>query len=147
VWGTVNLEQRIRALLRAPFVRFAMVGAAGFVVDETVLTIGHYLLGLDPYVARAVSIFVAMTFTWWGNRTFTFAAHAAGESVGAVAREWLAFVLANALGAAVNYAAYTLLVRFFPAPLSNPLLAAAIGVGVGMVFNFTLSKRFVFKAR
>jgi len=56
-------------------------------------------------------------------------------------------VLANALGAAVNYATFTLLVRFAPALLSNPLLATAIGVGVGLIFNFTLSKRFVFRAQ
>ncbi len=142
----MTLEQRLRALLRAPFVRFGLVGAAGFVVDETVLTIGHYLFGLDPYVARAISIFCAMTFTWWGNRSFTFAQHAARESAAAIAREWLKFVAANALGALVNYGSYTLLVRFFPAPLSNPLLATAIGVGIGLVFNFTLSKRFVFGA-
>lgn len=141
----MSLAQRIGAL--PPFVRFGMVGGAGFVVDEAVLTLCHYGLGLDPYGARAISILCAMTFTWWGNRTFTFAEHAARESGAAILREWFAFVLANALGALVNYATFTLLVRFCPAPLSNPLLAAAVGVGVGLVFNFTLSKRFVFKPR
>ena len=142
----MSLGDRIAALLRHPFIRFGMVGGAGFVVDEAVLTLFHYGLGLDAYVARAISILCAMTFTWWGNRTFTFAAHAANESTGAIAREWFKFVLANALGAVVNYASFTLLVRFAPAPLSNPLLATAIGVGIGLVFNFTLSKRFVFRA-
>ena len=65
---------------------------------------------------------------------------------GAVAREWLRFMLANGVGALVNYATYTLCVSFAPVPISNPLLATAVGVGVGLVFNFTLSKRFVFKA-
>jgi putative flippase GtrA len=143
----VSLAERIAALLRHPFIRFGMVGGAGFVVDEAVLTLGHYGLGLNPYAARVISILAAMTFTWWGNRTFTFAAHAANESAGAIAREWVKFVLANALGAVVNYVSFTLLVRYAPAPLSNPLLATAIGVGIGLVFNFTLSKRFVFRAR
>jgi putative flippase GtrA len=143
----VNLGQSLRALLRAPFVRFGLVGAAGFVVDETVLTVAHYLLGLGPYSARVVSIFCAMTFTWWGNRNLTFAEHAADGGFAAVAREWFKFVLANAVGALVNYGAYSLLVGFAPRPLGNPLLATAIGVGVGLVFNFTLSKRFVFQAR
>jgi putative flippase GtrA len=60
--------------------------------------------------------------------------------------QWLKFVLANAVGAAVNYGTYSVLVSFAPAPLGNPLLATAIGVGVGLIFNFTLSKRFVFRA-
>jgi putative flippase GtrA len=136
----------LRALAQSRFLRFGAVGAAGFVVDEAILSIGHYLLGLDPYAARGISILCAMTFTWWGNRTLTFAEHAA-EGTGAVLREWLKFMLANALGAVVNYATYTLCVRYAPAPLSNPLLATALGVGVGMVFNFTLSQRFVFRAK
>jgi putative flippase GtrA len=46
----------------------------------------------------------------------------------------------------VNYSTYSLLVSFAPFPLDNPLVATAAGVGVGLVFNFTLSKRFVFRA-
>ena len=86
-----------------------------------------------------------MTFTWWGNRTLTFAEHAARGSSSAILREWFKFILANALGAVVNYGTYTLLVALAPAPFNNPLLATAIGVAIGLVFNFTLSKRFVFK--
>lgn len=142
----MNLEQRLRALLRSQFLRFGAVGAAGFAVDLTVLWLMLHLIGLDPYSGRIVSIFCAMTFTWWGNRNLTFAEHAARGSIGEVAREWFAFVLANAVGALVNYATYSLFVGLAPAPLSNPLLATAIGVGVGLIFNFTLSKRFVFRA-
>lgn len=142
----MNLGQSFRALLRHPFIRFGMVGGAGFVVDEAVLTLLHYGFGVGPYVARAISILCAMTFTWWGNRSFTFSEHAAVGSAQAMAQEWLKFVLANALGAVVNYATFTLLVSVFPAPLNNPLLATAIGVAIGLIFNFTLSKRFVFRA-
>jgi putative flippase GtrA len=136
----------LKALTGSRFLRFGAVGAAGFVVDETVLSIGHYLLGLDPFVARGISIVCAMTFTWWGNRTLTFAEHAA-EGAGAILREWLKFMAANALGAVVNYATYTLCVRYAPFPLSNPLVAVIAGVAIGMVFNFTLSQRFVFRAK
>jgi putative flippase GtrA len=142
----VTPAQRLRALARSQFLRFGLVGGAGFVVDETVLAIFHYSIGLDRYSARAISIFCAMTFTWWGNRNLTFAEHAATGGVADVAREWFKFVLANALGAVVNYATYSLFVSFAPAPFSNPLLATAIGVGVGLIFNFTLSKRFVFRS-
>ena len=137
----MTFAERLRA---SRFLRFGIVGAAGFVVDETVLKL--MLFALNPYAARAVSIFCAMTFTWWGNRTLTFAEHAAKGSGSAILREWFKFILANALGAIVNYSTYTLLVALAPAPLNNPMLATAIGVAIGLVFNFTLSKRFVFKA-
>lgn len=129
--------------MRSRFLRFAIVGAGGFVVDECVLAAMHYGAGLDRYTARAISILCAMTFTWWGNRNLTFREHAAIG--GARLQEWFRFVLANALGAVINYGVYSALVSFAPAPANNPLLAAAAGVGVGLIFNFTLSKRFVFK--
>ena len=64
----------------------------------------------------------------------------------AVLREWLRFVGANGLGALVNYGTFAALLHFAPAPLDNPYLATAIGVGVGLIFNFTLSRSFVFRA-
>lgn len=133
------------ALIRAQFLRFTLVGAAGFVVDEGVLALMRNLAGLDPYTGRGISILAAMTFTWWGNRNLTFLAHAARGALAAL-REWLRFVAANSLGALINYATYAGLLRFAPAPLDNAYLATAIGVGVGLVFNFTLSKTLVFRA-
>lgn len=131
--------------VRKQFLRFALVGAAGFPVDEGVLALMHSVLGLDPLAARVISIMTAMTFTWWGNRTLTFRAEAATGSA-AIVREWLRFVGANGLGALINYGTFAALLRFAPAPLDNAYMATAIGVGVGLVFNFTLSRLYVFRA-
>jgi len=130
---------------RSQFLRFALVGAAGFLVDEGVLALMRNLFGLDPFAARAISILTAMTFTWWGNRALTFRAQAA-RGPAAVLREWLRFVAANGLGALINYGTFAALLRLAPAPLDNAYLATAIGVGVGLVFNFTLSRIYVFRA-
>lgn len=134
-----------RALLRAQFLRFAMVGAAGFVVDETVLGLLHNLAGLHATVAGALSIFCAMTFTWLGNRSFTFHAHAA-RGARAMAAEWLRFAAANSVGAIINYSTFLLLVNWAPSPASNPFLAKAAGVGAGMILNFLSARRLVFRA-
>ena len=141
----MTFARRLQDVVRSPYLRFGLVGGCGFIVDETILTILHYGLGTDRYSARAVSIFCAATFTWWGNRNLTFAEHATTGGPLAVAREWFKFMLANGAGAIVNYATYTLFVSFAPSPFSNPLLATALGVGIGLIFNFTLSKRFVFR--
>ena len=87
------------------------------------------LLHVDKFAARVVSILCAMTFTWWGNRTLTFAEHAAAGQAGVVA-ELLKFMAANSVGAVANYAAYSVLVAVAPWPLSNPNLAIAAGVAV-----------------
>lgn len=130
---------------RKQFLRFALVGTAGFFVDEGTLAVMRNIVGLGPFGGRAVSILTAMTFTWLGNRTLTFAAHAA-RGPAAMFREWLRFIGANSFGALVNYGVYAALVGFAPVPLDNAYLATAIGAAVGLLFNFTLSKTLVFRA-
>ena len=136
----------LRYLAGHPFVRFAAVGGAGYFVNLAALWLGTHQLGLNSYLAGALSIFVAMIFTWLGNRYFTFAARRARGSVRAVAREFVTFVGANLLGAVVNYAVYAALLRFAGEPFNDKYLAQACGVGAGLVFNFTLSRLLVFRA-
>ena len=131
-------------LLRHAFVRFAVIGACGYVVGATVLAVTTGPLKLDFAAGNAVSIFIAMAFTWQGNRYFTFRAQRARGLKGAL-QEWLKFMGANAVGALVNYLAALALVHYAAAPFSNKFVAQAIGVLVGLIFNFTLSKTLVFK--
>jgi len=133
-----------RRLSAVRFLRFAVVGAGGFIVDTGVLFLMHRGVGLDPYSARAISIFIAMNFTWLGNRSLTFRDKAATRPR-EMAAEWARFVSANALGAIANYSAYAALVRFAPWPVSNPYLALIVGVAVGLALNFTLSHQVVFR--
>lgn len=129
-------------LLSSRFLRFAAVGTAGFVVNEAALWLMLAAIHLDRYTAQIPAFFVAVTFTWWGNRTLTFREHAAQSSL---IREWLKFVMANGLGAIANYALYVGLLRFAPYPLDIPYAALAAGTLLGLVFNFAMSKRFVFR--
>jgi putative flippase GtrA len=132
-------------LASSRFLRFALVGTAGFVVNEAALWLALHLLGLNAYCGGVFSFLVAVTFTWWGNRTLTFSAQAA-RSGGHVAKEWLAFVTANGVGFLVNFAVYASLVAVAPKPLGNPFMALVFGTLAGLVFNFVLSSRLVFRA-
>ena len=64
-----------------------------------------------------------------------------------MAEEWLRFVGANLLGAIANYAVAVALVHAGPGLLANKYVAQAVGVLAGLVFNFTLSRKLVFKGR
>ncbi len=124
--------------------RFGLVGAAGYVVNAAALWIVHHLLALNYYLSYVPAFMVAVTFTWWGNRVLTFRDHAARTSL---VIEWGKFVAANLLGFCANYALYASLLRFAPSPADNPYVAQAAGTLFGLVFNFSLSKRFVFRSR
>jgi len=123
------------------FLRFALVGAAGFVVNEAALWIALNVLHLGKDAAWFFAFVPAVTFTWWGNRSFTFREHAS-TGARAMLNEWVRFVTTNSFGALVNFVIYELLIHLTAA---SPLLALACGVLAGMVFNFTLSKKFVFR--
>jgi putative flippase GtrA len=133
-----------RRLCRHAFIRFGLVGAAGYVVDACVLALGINHWGLDPYRGRVLSIAAAMIATWAGNRYFTFAARRARGSLGAIAQEGLKFAGANLVGAAASYGVYAALVAFAPSPFANPFLAQPVSVFGGMIFNFVLSRTLVF---
>ena len=129
-------------IFESRILRFGVVGAAGYLVNAAALWIVHHLLSLNYYASYVPAFLVAVTFTWWGNRVLTFKEHAAQSSL---AREWAKFVAANLVGFGANYALYASLLRFAPQPFDNPFAAQAAGTLFGLIFNFTLSKRFVFR--
>ncbi len=134
----------IARLSRLSLLRFAVIGAFGLPVDAGVLWLMTHRLGFDPYSGRVVSWLSAASFTWIGNRYFTFRA-ARARGLAAIAKEWLRFLAANAVGGLVNVGLYSTLVRFAPPPVNNLYVALVVGVLAGLVFNFTLSKTVVFK--
>lgn len=129
------------ASTRTQFLRFAVIGAAGFFVDAGVLLLARDMLGLDLYTGRVLSYLCAATFTWICNRrfTFTYAERAAP------ARQWLRFLGANALGGLVNYSVYALIVTFTQTGTTWPVTGVAAGSIAGLAFNFTASKLWVFR--
>ena len=61
-------------------------------------------------------------------------------------RQWAAFMSANFVGFLCNRGVYTLLITFSSLCVAYPVLAILAGIPAGMVFNFHLSRRLVFKA-
>lgn len=132
------------AVDRSPkFIRFGLVGCAGFCVDAGVLYLALYGLGLNYYSGRVISYGLAATCTWYLNRRFTF-----GDSRNdARLREWARFVTLNLAGGALNYAIYAAYVRTHADGVGAPAIGVALGSIGGMCVNFSLSKWLVFNGR
>lgn len=131
----------IRRLFRGEFIRFGIVGVVGLLVDIAVLYLCLDISGLGLYASRVVSYLVAATTTWALNRAFTFT----GAHAGKIHHQWARFVAVNALGGAVNYAVYAALVASGDPFAAHPALAVAAGSLSGLFFNFTASKKLVFR--
>lgn len=135
------------------FATFALIGVGGLFVDMASLAVALHLLGLDPYGGRVFSYLMAATFTWYMNRQFTFT----GVSRRGAIRQWARFLAANAVGAVVNYGIYVLVLKLGPWVIASvglwpevltallPYAGVAAGSVSGLVFNFVLSKKLVFR--
>jgi len=129
--------------LAGQFLRFSTIGAAGFVVDISILYLMLYM-GLDLYSARVISFVAAATSTWIGNRLLTFRPDRKGGRK--ISGEWVVYLAAMTVGGLVNYGIYALLIGFFQLFHDHPWLAVAGGTGAGLLINFMLARRILYKA-
>ena len=134
----------ISRLMCRPFMRFALVGVAAYLVDTAVLIFATIGLGLGPYAGRAISLGAATLFAWYGNRRWTFREGATRDCHRAVAAELVRALAARGASVLLNYILYAALVALAPWPFNNPYLAVVIAGAITMVMNFQLMRVFVF---
>ncbi len=126
--------------LAGEFLRFGVVGVAGFVVDATVLTCA-LAMDLGPWIGRALSYLAAASTTFALNRAWTFRGARPGARP---VRQWALFLLVNLVGFASNYGTYAALISTVPFVARNPVVGVAAGSLAGLMGNFLLARRFVF---
>lgn len=93
-------HRRVRHGLRHPanwfqLVRFAAVGASGYVVNLAVFTASVHLLGIDYWLAAVPAFLVSVANNFWWNRHWTFDArggHAAFQAARFLAVSVAAFL-------------------------------------------------------
>jgi dolichol-phosphate mannosyltransferase len=73
------LHRRVRHGLRHPhnwlqFMRYAVVGASGYVVNLAIFALAVHALAVDYRVAAVLAFLVSVSNNFWWNRHWTFAA-------------------------------------------------------------------------
>ena len=121
------------------FLRFAIVGGTGFVIDAGLLALLHHGAGIDPFSARLASIVVAAFSTWRLNRLVTFGASRASQT-----SEGLRYAAVAALTACFNYAVYAATLIAWPG--LPPVAAAIFATLVAMIFSYLGYSRIVFRS-
>jgi len=122
------------------FTSFAGVGVAGFIVDAGILSSLVHVWSWHHYTARAVSFAAAVTVTWYLHRHWVFAPTSDRT------REYGAYFVFQALGAAINLGTYALVIAALPALARYPVLPLAAGAALALLFNYTAAGRWVFAA-
>lgn len=126
--------------LRHEVALFAVGGGLGFVVDASIVHLGVRGAGWNPYATRVLSFLVAASVTWAWNRQLTFA-HRRNHRP---AQEWTRWMAVMAVGAAINYGVYALLVASVAMAHAWPVLGVAAGSALAAVVNFAGARRVVF---
>ncbi|QDT96133.1 Undecaprenyl-phosphate mannosyltransferase [Gimesia aquarii] len=122
----------------AYFAQFAVIGCSGVVVNLVALSL--LLNWFNRPVAIAVAIWISMSTNFLLNRniTFSYARYAP------ILKQYLGYCSSCLLGAFFNWLTTMVLCSSITYFEKRTLLAALIGIVVGMTFNFILCRYFVF---
>ncbi|WP_298286259.1 GtrA family protein [Acidocella sp.] len=142
-WPVRALDALVRLIARLglpeSFVRFGFVGVQGFCWDTG--TVYALRAHISLYMAGACGFFVAATANWVLNRVWTFR----HLDHGAPHIQWAKFILANAVGFVANRGTFFALITVSALAYQQPVLGILAGTCAGLVFNYVLSKKFVFR--
>jgi len=130
---------------RAPFHEFFLYcigGSLGFIMDAGIVYL-FKAYSVNPFLARIISITVALTGTWVYHRTVTFQ-----PSGRRILSELGRYYVSNALGAIFNYIVYSAWLLIFtpknllPALAVASIAALAVNYGMARYFVFSTIKKF-----
>ena len=126
--------------MKYQFIRFALIGTVGFMVDVAVL---YTMLawGGGYYLGQAIAFLVAALVTWQLNRRYTFSPQTQRGPL----LEWMRYLLAMLLGGGVNYGCYAAMVYHLTKTAWLPAAAVAVGAIAGLAVNFFGAKFWVFR--
>lgn len=128
------------ALYKRQFIRFSVVGTIGFIVDAGIVWIFTHK-NIHPIIAQIIAFSIAVIVTWLLNRNFSFTTSK---------RKWfyelLSYIFGTSIGSLISNGIYIFLVLRFSLFFHNPVFAVALGSLIGLIFNFTVSKFWVFKS-
>jgi putative flippase GtrA len=127
--------------------KFGVVGAFAFVIDVGLFNLLRFAGGEGPMydkplTAKVVSVALATTFAYFGNRYWTFR-HRGRTSFH---REYLLFFVLNGVGMAISVGCLWIshYLLGFTGAVADNISANVIGLGLGTLFRFWSYRRWVF---
>jgi dolichol-phosphate mannosyltransferase len=134
--------------------QFCVVGASGMVVDLSFYALFQWLFGMTSLAekstrlgplslacAAALSIGLALTWNFTLNRYLTFSY----AKKGSLLRQFVTYVLSNALGIALSFTLRLTLPRHVEFFAKHRLAAAVVGIVAATGISFSMSRWLVFR--
>jgi putative flippase GtrA len=124
------------------FIRFALVGSSGVLVNLGVYSGSIYLLQVHYLLAATFSFLVAMSSNFFLNLRWTFKTH--GNGIKAIGDQYLRYALVTLVSYGINMAVLWILVDLHH---WHKILAQLAAIGVTTLSNFMGSKLWAFKGQ
>ena len=124
------------------FLKFAIVGGSGVIVNLITLAILVELVNVNPSLGWLGAIFVSMTSNFFLNNVLTYG-DTVVRSATDLLQKYASFIGGSAIGLLVNYVIYHGLLEaniFY-------LIAALCGILGGMIFNYFIAQNWVWKPK
>ncbi|HDR05603.1 MAG TPA: GtrA family protein [Candidatus Marinimicrobia bacterium] len=140
------MQKIITAFLNKPwvqrFIRFGIVGASGILVNSAALWLFHERGKIPLWLASPLAIAVAIYYNFTLNNLWTWRDSRDSRQYKYLDRVWR-YYLSNLLGNFINYLILIVLSSYYD---FYYLFANLLGIAAGMLSNFILSDKWVFKA-
>jgi putative flippase GtrA len=131
---------KIRKLYENSLLRFLFIGFLGTIVNIVIFFIVADYLYFDANIASVIAFCIAVTHNYILNHLWSFKKYINYELN---LKSYLKYVYVNIFGLIANLIVLNLiLIEFQP---SLKVIAQLCGIIVGTMFNYTLSKIYVFK--
>lgn len=125
--------------IRKELGKFGVIGLAAYVIDLTVFNLLRFAGGEGPLfdkplTAKVISVLVATTFAYFGNRHWTFRERTRSS----FRREYTLFFVFNAVGMVISLSCLWIshYLLGFESALADNISANVIGLVLGTIFRF-----------
>lgn len=122
------------------FVRFALVGSSGVLVNLVVYSGSIYLLYVHYLLAATFSFIIAMSSNFFLNLRWTFKTH--NQGIKAIRDQYLKYTMVTLISYTINIVVLWILVDFW---IWHKVLAQLTAIFITTLSNFLGSKLWAFK--
>lgn len=136
----MNVKQLIVSLVPPhyrQFTKFSIVGTGNSIIDFTVYLLATRVFGLHFMVAKVVSWFAAVCFSFTMNKYWTFRSRSPASAF----EQYIKFVIVSLVSLGLSASILYILVRRFGI---YDLIANVLTIGVVVFWNFFMNKFWTF---
>lgn len=122
--------------IRSSRFRFLIIGGLAFLIDTGFLWTINHRLGFAAWASKLISFFAALSFTYFGNRFYTFADAKKYLKLNNLFANYGSYCISQLAGAGLNVALFSSLTHFGFSLLVSAIISAAAGV----LINYFMAK-------